>query len=97
VTSMHEEGALTEGERAELERLRAEEATLRSQVPGGSKPNEGRMAVAGRPARQRWRTIVRVLSYTIAAEFGDMRLHRVARQVQPLADRPMTVAREGLC
>jgi hypothetical protein len=55
VTSMHEEGALTEGERAELERLHAEEPTLGSQAPEGSGPDEGR------PRRRRWRTVVAVL------------------------------------
>jgi hypothetical protein len=55
VTSMHEGGALTEGERAELERLHAEEPTLGSQAPEGSGPDEGR------PRRRRWRTVVAVL------------------------------------
>jgi hypothetical protein len=52
---MHEEGALTEGERAELERLHVEEPTLGSQAPEGSGPAEGR------PRRRRWRTVVAVL------------------------------------
>ena len=43
---MHEEGALTEGERAELERLHAEEPTLGSQAPEGSGPDEGRVGCA---------------------------------------------------
>jgi hypothetical protein len=54
VTSMHEEGARTEGERAERERLHAEEPTLGSQAPEGSGPEEGR-------PRRRWRTVVAVL------------------------------------
>ena len=54
MTSMHEEGARTEGERAERERLHAEEPTLGSQAPEGSGPEEGR-------PRRRWRTVVAVL------------------------------------
>jgi hypothetical protein len=48
---------LTEDERAELERLRAEVASLRLQA---RKP-AGAAAVPGRAARQRWRTVVATL------------------------------------
>jgi hypothetical protein len=52
-------GALTGDERAELERLRAEVAALRVQV---REPEAAAGAVAtGRPARQRWRTVVAAL------------------------------------
>src|SRR6266508_6025015 len=54
MTSMDEKRALTEGERAEG-------ATPRSGVPGGSGPDEGRMVASGRPRRRRWRTVVAVL------------------------------------
>jgi hypothetical protein len=50
---------LTEDERAELERLRAEVASLRLQA---RKPEAGAgAAVPGRAARQRWRTVVATL------------------------------------
>src|SRR5829696_6373912 len=56
VTRMQEEPGLTESERAELSRLRAENAALRAQ---------GQAAAAPRPprpgGRQRWRSIVAVL------------------------------------
>ena len=52
-------GALTGDERAELERLRAEVAALRVQA---REPEAAAGAVAtGRPARQRWRTVVAAL------------------------------------
>jgi hypothetical protein len=56
VTQMQEEPGLTESERAELSRLRAENAALRAQgqAPAGPRPP--------RPGgRQRWRSIVAVL------------------------------------
>jgi hypothetical protein len=49
---------LTEDERAELERLRAEVASLRLQA---GKPAAAGAAVPGRAARQRWRTVVAAL------------------------------------
>ena len=56
---MSETPSLSADERAELERLRSEVATLRSQVQaGGAKPTRPGAAVGG---RQRWRTIVATL------------------------------------
>jgi hypothetical protein len=56
---MSETPSLSAEERAELERLRSEEATLRSQVQaGGAKPTRLGAAVGG---RQRRRTIVATL------------------------------------
>jgi len=56
---MSEIPSLSAEERAELERLRSEVATLRSQVQaGGAKPTRPWAAVGG---RQRWRTIVATL------------------------------------
>jgi hypothetical protein len=53
---MSETSSPSADERAELERLRSEVATLRSQVQaGGAKPTRPGAAVGG---RQRWRTIV---------------------------------------
>jgi hypothetical protein len=53
-------GALTSEERAELERLRAEVASLRAQAQAQPLP-DGRAAPPGRPPRQRWRTVVATL------------------------------------
>jgi hypothetical protein len=53
-------GALTSEERAELERLRAEVASLRAQAQAQLLP-DGRAAPPGRPPRQRWRTVVATL------------------------------------
>ena len=50
---------LTDDERAELERLRAEVATLRTQA--GHAAADSRDAVVTRAARQRWRTIIATL------------------------------------
>jgi hypothetical protein len=57
---MPENAALGDEERAELERLRAEVAALRSQVNQGG-VHVGQPAAAGRVGRQRWRTIVAVV------------------------------------
>ena len=59
VSAMSETPSLSADERAELERLRSEVATLRSQVQaGGAKPARPGAAVGG---RQRRRTIVATL------------------------------------
>jgi hypothetical protein len=56
---MNTRPGLTDDERAELERLRAEVATLRLQV----RPPEGaaRATIGGRAARQRWRAVIATL------------------------------------
>jgi hypothetical protein len=51
---------LTDDERAELERLRAEVATLRAQARQPEATSGGGV-VAGRAARQRWRTVIATL------------------------------------
>src|SRR5215216_3661900 len=56
---MDGQGALTGDERAELERLRAEVATLRLQVRQPEATAGG--GATGRAARQRWRTVVAAL------------------------------------
>jgi hypothetical protein len=55
---MPEDAALGAEERAELERLRAEVAALRSQVQAGRATAGGRAGPPGRVTRQRWRAIV---------------------------------------
>jgi hypothetical protein len=49
---------LTEDERSELERLRAEVATLRAQTRHEGGGAAGRVTIAGRGSRQRWRILV---------------------------------------
>ena len=57
---MRDDPTLTGEERAELERLRTEVASLRAQAQA-QVPPDGGAALPGRPPRQRWRTIVAVL------------------------------------
>jgi hypothetical protein len=93
-----QEPGLTEDERLELERLRAEVATLRSQV----QPSGG---TAGRPpartgGRQRWRTIVASLLIVVACVLAPLSVvavwtrnqvtntDRYVATVAPLADDP---------
>jgi hypothetical protein len=63
-------GALTGDERAELERLRAEVATLRVQVRQPELP--ARDAVTGRAARQRWRTVVAALLIVLGSVLAPL-------------------------
>jgi hypothetical protein len=61
---------LTEDERAELERLRAEVASLRLQA---RKPEaEAGAAVPGRAARQRWRTVVATLLIVLGCALAPL-------------------------
>jgi hypothetical protein len=71
VPPMPENPALTVEERAELERLRAEVATLRSQVGEGA-AGVGRPAAVGRGARRRWRTIVATLLIVLACVLAPL-------------------------
>ena len=65
-TSAVPEAALTAEERAELERLRAEVASLRSQATAAAAPSETVVVVSTRPPRQRWRSVVATLLIVIA-------------------------------
>ena len=58
--------ALTAEERAELERLRAEVASLRSQATAAAAPSETVVVVSTRRPRQRWRSVVATLLIVIA-------------------------------
>jgi hypothetical protein len=69
---MPEDSALTEAERAELRRLRAEVAALRSQVQHDGAAGEGRSVAVGRVARQRWRTIVATLLIVVACALAPL-------------------------
>jgi hypothetical protein len=60
--SVRDDPTLTGEERAELERLRTEVASLRAQAQAQAQAlPDGGAALPGRPPRQRWRTIVAVL------------------------------------
>ena len=68
VSAMSETPSLSADERAKLERLRSEVATLRSQVQaGGAKPTRPGAAVGG---RQRWRTIAATLCVWVGRRRG---------------------------
>jgi hypothetical protein len=69
---MPEDSALTEAERAELQRLRAEVTTLRSQAQQAAAAGSGRSAAVGRGARQRWRTIVATLLIVVACVLAPL-------------------------
>ena len=95
---MSETPSLSADERAELERLRSEVATLRSQVQaGGAKPTRPGAAVGG---RQRWRTIVATLCIVVACLLAPLSVvaiwtrnqvtntDRYVATVSPLASDP---------
>jgi hypothetical protein len=69
---MPEDTSLTEAERAELQRLRAEVATLRSQAHQAGVAGRGRSEAVGRGARQRWRTIVATLLIVVACVLAPL-------------------------
>ena len=69
---MPEDSALTEAERAELQRLRAEVTTLRSQAQQAPAAGSGRSAAVGRGARQRWRSIVATLLIVVACMLAPL-------------------------
>jgi hypothetical protein len=71
VPPIPENAALAVEERAELERLRAEVATLRSQVGEGA-AGAGRPVAVGPVARRRWRTIVAALLIVIACVLAPL-------------------------
>jgi hypothetical protein len=69
---VQEGAALSAEERAELERLRAEVATLRSQVQAGRPAREERGAPPGRPPRQRWRTVTASLLIVVGCVLAPL-------------------------
>ena len=94
---MTDDTALGVEERAELERLRAEVAALRSQVQGGG-AKANRPAAAG--GRQRWRTVVATLCIVVACVLAPLSVvaiwtrnqvtdtDRYVATVSPLASDP---------
>jgi hypothetical protein len=70
---MSENPTLAEAERAELERLRAENAALRAQVrQSGVTARDTEPLPARRVARQRWRTIVATLLIVVACVLAPL-------------------------
>jgi hypothetical protein len=95
---MDEQAGLSDQERAELERLRAEVASLRSQVQQAPPGADGRPAV--RVGRQRWRTVVAVLLIVVGCVLAPLagvavwarnqvtNTDRYVATVAPLAEDP---------
>jgi hypothetical protein len=67
-----EDPTLTGEERAELERLRAEVASLRSQVQAGRAGADERAAPPGRRAPRRWRTLVASLLIVVGCVLAPL-------------------------
>jgi hypothetical protein len=90
---------LTDDERAELERLRAEVSILRTQVRHPEAASKG-AAVTGRAARQRWRTVIATLLIVLGCALAPLaglavwtrnqvtNTDRYVATVSPLADDP---------
>jgi hypothetical protein len=97
---VEKDAALTGDERAELERLRAEVASLRSQVQGGGAGPGGRAGPTDRLPRRRWRTILASLLIVLACVLAPLSVvavwtrnqvtntDRYLATVAPLADDP---------
>jgi len=99
---MSEDPTLTAEERAELERLRAENAALRAQVrqEGAAGTDTEPTPGAGRVGRQRWRSIVATLMIVVACVLAPLSVaaiwtrnqvtntDRYVATVAPLADDP---------
>src|SRR6476619_485634 len=92
--------ALAAEERAELERLRAEVASLSSQATAAAAPSETVVVVPTRRSRQRWRSVVATLLIVIACIMAPLagvavwsknlitNTDRYVRTVAPLARDP---------
>ncbi|HEX6760862.1 MAG TPA: hypothetical protein VF086_20990 [Propionibacteriaceae bacterium] len=97
---MTDDAALSVDERAELERLRAEVADLRSQVSTAPAPAEQVVIPPSRPRRQRWRSLVATLLIVIGCILAPLSVvavwsknlitntDRYVATVAPLADDP---------
>jgi hypothetical protein len=101
VAPMPEHPTLTAEERAELERLRTENAALRAQVREKAAPTDtAPIETADRAGRQRWRTIVATLLIVIGCVLAPLSVaavwtrnqvtntDRYVATVSPLADDP---------
>jgi hypothetical protein len=97
---MPENPTLSADERAELERLRAENAALRAQTRGGAAGEATTPLPGGAPARQRWRTVVATLLIVVACVLAPLSVvaiwtrnqvtntDRYVATVSPLASDP---------
>ena len=100
VTLMPEAPAASEDEGAEVERLRAEVASLRSRLRQHNESGREPIAQAERAARQRWRTILASLLIVIACVLAPLSVvavwtknqvtntDRYVRTMAPLASEP---------
>jgi hypothetical protein len=99
-SAMPDDAVLDPEERAELERLRAEVAELRSQAAAAPPLAEPPVAVPPRPRRQRWRSVVATLLIVIGCILAPISVvavwtknlvtdtDRYVATVQPLASDP---------
>src|SRR5688500_17379013 len=99
-SAMPDDAVLGPDERAELERLRAEVADLRSQAAAAPPPAEPPVAAPPRPRRQRWRSVVATLLIVIGCMLAPISVvavwtknlvtdtDRYVATVQPLASDP---------
>jgi hypothetical protein len=98
---MSENSSLSADERAELERLRAENAALRAQAREAAAGGDTARLPGGRPAaRQRWRTVVATLLIVLACVLAPLSVvavwtrnqvtntDRYVQTVSPLASDP---------
>src|SRR6266542_3959607 len=100
VTLMPEVPAPNEDEGVEVERLRAEVASLRSRLRQRDQGGEGSVAQGGRVARQRWQTVLTSVLIVIACVLAPLsavavwtknlvtNTDRYVRTVAPLASEP---------
>jgi hypothetical protein len=100
VTAVPEAPAASDHGGAEVERLRAEVASLRSRLQQQNQPDKGRVATAERTGRQRWRTILAALLIVVACVLAPLSVvavwtknqvtntDRYLRTMAPLASQP---------
>jgi hypothetical protein len=98
---MSENSGMSVDERAELERLRSENAALRAQAGRGGAAEQDTVRLSGgQPARQRWRTVVATLLIVVACVLAPLSVvaiwtrnqvtntDRYVATVSPLASDP---------
>jgi hypothetical protein len=98
---MSENSGMSVDERAELERLRSENAALRAQAGRGGAAEQDTVRLSGgQPARQRWRTVVATLLIVVACVLAPLSVvavwtrnqvtntDRYVQTVSPLASDP---------
>ncbi|HEX3200650.1 MAG TPA: hypothetical protein VHW42_01765, partial [Actinomycetes bacterium] len=102
---MSENSGMSVDERAELERLRSENAALRAQAGRGGAAEQDTVRLSGgQPARQRWRTVVATLLIVVACVLAPLSVvavwtrnqvtntDRYVATVSPLASDPAVQA-----